>query len=148
LYHSPVNCYRVKRSFSNHKPQQICHLTNGLAKICHCHDNIFKNNTADRGVLCGSEICERGGRVIAVDTLKKCAPVIYTKYLRCYDAEKFFETWLAIVDISGRKICPTIYRCELRGKPYTHWPPSSTRHSLETEFQVNEKKREKKTVAT
>jgi len=78
--------------------------------------------------------------------LKKHAPVIYTKYLRSYDAEKFFETWLAIVDISGRKICTTIYRCELRGKPYTHWPPSSTRHSLETEFQVNEEKREKKTA--
>jgi len=71
-------------------------------------------------------------------------PVIYTKYLRCYDAEKFFETWLAIVDISGRKICTTIHRCELRGKPDTHWPPSSTRHSLETEFEVNEEKRGKK----
>jgi len=76
--------------------------------------------------------------------LKKHVPVIYTKYLRCYDEEKFFETRLAIVDISGRKICTTIHRCELRGKPYTHWPPSSTRHSLETEFQVNEEKREKR----
>jgi len=43
----------------------------------------------------------------------------------------------------GGKICTTIYWRELRGKPYTHWPPSSTRHSLETEFQVNEEQREK-----
>jgi hypothetical protein len=79
--------------------------------------------------------------------LKKHAPLTYTKYLRCYNAEKFFETWLAIVDISGRKICTTIHRCELWGKPYTHWPSSSTRHSLETEFQVSEEKRKKKTAA-
>jgi hypothetical protein len=71
--------------------------------------------------------------------------VIHTKYLRCYDGEKFFETWLAIVDISWRKISTTIYRRELWGKPYTHRPASSTSHSLETEFQVNgERKEEKK----
>jgi hypothetical protein len=63
--------------------------------------------------------------------------VRWTKYLRCNDGKKCFEARLAIVEISWRKVRTTIHWRELWGKPHTHWPPSSTRCGLETQFQLS-----------